>query len=127
MVRRAFIQELGSGRMEPEMAALCRGFQALGIPIELFTAKRIERRELPLERDTLVAGDVPSVLGALAQLGIEPPPTNDSPRCLEPFLYRNQWPSTVRQLTARIRYENAPPVFAKPVGRKKRFTGHVFH
>jgi hypothetical protein len=32
----------------------------------------------------------------------------------------------VRQLTAGIHDGTSPPVFAKPVGRKKRFTGHVF-
>ncbi|PTL80466.1 ATP-grasp domain-containing protein [Vitiosangium sp. GDMCC 1.1324] len=126
MIRRAFIQELGSGRMEPEMRDLLAGLQERGIPAELFTARRIERRQLPLDRETLVAGDVPSVLGALAQLGIEPPPTNDYPRSLEPFLHRRFWTSTVRELTAAVENGSGPPVFAKPLGRKKRFTGHVF-
>lgn len=126
MIRRAFIQELGGGRMEPEMRDVLGGLQERGIPAELFTAKRLERRQLPLDRETLVAGDVPSVLGALKQLGLEPPPTNDYPRSLEPFLHRRLWTSTVRQLTAGIEDSTSPPVFAKPLGRKKRFTGHVF-
>jgi hypothetical protein len=126
MIRRAFIQELGGGRMEPEMRDVLGGLQERGIPAELFTAKRLERRQLPLDRETLVAGDVPSVLGALAQLGLEPPSTNDYPRSLEPFLHRRLWTSTVRRLTAGIEDSSSPPVFAKPQGRKKRFTGHVF-
>ena len=69
MVRRAFIQEQGSGRMEPEMRDLLTQLRAQGVPAETFTSKRLERRQLPLDRETLVAGDVPVVLGALAQLG----------------------------------------------------------
>ncbi len=108
------------------MRLLRDGLKARGVPTTLFTAKQLERRQLPLARDTLVAGYVPSVLGALKQLGLEPPPTNDYPRSLEPFLHRRLWTSTVRQLTEAV-YEGAgPPVFAKPLGRKKRFTGHVF-
>lgn len=126
MLRRAFIQEDGQGRMEPEMRALRDALVARGVPAELFTAKRMERSQLPLARDTLVAGYVPSVLRALKQLGIEAPPTNDYPRCLAPFLHRKLWASTVRQLTAQLYDVSAPPVFAKPVGRRKRFTGHVF-
>ncbi|WNG47348.1 DUF4343 domain-containing protein [Archangium minus] len=126
MIRRAFIQELGSGRMEPEMRDLLGGLQERGLSTELFTAKRLERRQLPLDRETLVAGDVPTVLGALGQLGIEPPPTNDYPRSIEPFLHRRLWTSTLRKLTADIENGMSPPVFAKPQGRKKRFTGHVF-
>jgi ATP-grasp domain, R2K clade family 2 len=113
--------------MEPEMRDLRDALVARGVPVELFTAKRLERRQLPLTRDTLVAGYVPSVLGALKQLGIEAPPTNDYPKCLAPFLHRRMWTSTVRQLTARLLDMSSPPVFAKPVGRRKRFTGHVFH
>ncbi|WP_426735233.1 ATP-grasp domain-containing protein [Myxococcus faecalis] len=123
---RAFIEEESHGRMEPEMRLLLEGLRALGIPTECFTAKRLERRQLPLTPDTLVAGYVPTVLGALKQLGIEPPPTRDYPSCLTPFLHRRLWSSTVGELTARVLDVSSPPVFAKPQGRRKRFTGHVF-
>jgi len=126
MLQRAFIQEEGHGRMEPEMRDLRDALVERGVPTELFTAKRMERRQLPLARNALVAGYVPTVLGALKQLGIEPPPTNDYPKCLTPFLHRRLWTSTVRQLTAQLYDLSAPPVFAKPGGRRKRFTGHVF-
>ncbi|MCY1019070.1 ATP-grasp domain-containing protein [Pyxidicoccus sp. MSG2] len=127
MLQRAFIQEEGQGRMEPEMRELRDALAARGVPTELFTVKRLERRQLPLARETLVAGHVPTVLGALKQLGIEPPPTNDYPKCLAPFLHRRLWTGTVRQLVDSLYDVSAPPVFAKPVGRRKRFTGHVFH
>ncbi|WP_163864273.1 ATP-grasp domain-containing protein [Myxococcus eversor] len=123
---RAFIEEEAHGRMEPEMRLLLQGLHAKGIPTECFTAKRMERRQLPLTPDTLVAGYVPTVLGALKQLGIEPPPTNDYPPSLTPFLHRWLWTSTVRQLNAHLLDVASPPVFAKPQGRRKRFTGRVF-
>ncbi|HZI16786.1 MAG TPA: ATP-grasp domain-containing protein [Myxococcus sp.] len=126
MLRGALLQEEGAGRLGPEMRLLRDGLKALGLPATLFTAKQLERRQLPLARDTLVAGYVPSVLGALKQLGLEPPPTNDYPRCLEPLLHRRLWTSTVRQLTEALYEGTGTPVFAKPLGRKKRFTGHVF-
>ncbi|MCP3099712.1 ATP-grasp domain-containing protein [Myxococcus sp. K15C18031901] len=126
MLQRAFIQEEGHGRMEPEMRQLLEGLHELGIPTECFTPKRLERRQLPLAPDTLVAGHVPSVLGALKQLGLEPPPTNDYPASLQSLLHRRLWRSTVRQLTADLLDTASAPVFAKPLGRRKRFTGHVF-
>ncbi|WP_426753828.1 ATP-grasp domain-containing protein [Myxococcus sp. Y35] len=126
MIRSAFIQEYGAGRMEPEMRALLDELLARGIPVETFTEKRLSRGQLPLARDVLVAGDVPTVLGALRQLGIDAPETQDYPPSLSPFLHRRVWRSTVRQLTADVLYGSVPPVFAKPRGRRKRFTGHVF-
>ncbi|AGC48737.1 hypothetical protein MYSTI_07465 [Myxococcus stipitatus DSM 14675] len=124
--RRAFIEEQSHGRMEPEMRLLLEGLHARHIPTETFTAKRLERRQLPLAPDTLVAGYVPTVLGALKQLGIEPPPTHDYPPSLAPYLHRRLWTSTVRQLTSHLLDVSSTPVFAKPQGRRKRFTGHVF-
>ncbi len=127
MLRAAFLQEEGGGRLGPEMRLLRDGLKERGLPTTLFTAKQLERRQLPLARDTLVAGFVPAVLGALKQLGREPPPTNDYPRCLEPLLHRRLWTSTVRQLTDALYEGTGLPVFAKPLDRKKRFTGQVFH
>ncbi|AFE05914.1 hypothetical protein COCOR_04595 [Corallococcus coralloides DSM 2259] len=126
MVRCAFIQELGSGRMEPEMRALLDELRGRHVPVETFTAKQLSRGQIPLARDALVAGDVPTVLGALKQLGIDAPETHDYPPSLSSFLHRRVWRSTVRDLKAAVLHEAGPPVFAKPHGRRKRFTGHVF-
>jgi hypothetical protein len=95
------------------------------IPIELFTKKRVHRRQLPVTKSTLVVGYVDTVLSVLKMLEVEPPPTNDYPSALQPFLHRRIWESTVEQLTNQI-FEGHVPVFAKPKDRKKRFTGHVF-
>jgi hypothetical protein len=125
MISKAFIEESGSRRMEPEMQVVYDELRSRGIPVELFTEKRIRRRQLPLAKDTLVVGYVQTFLAALQLLDIQPPPTNDYPAALEPFFHRRIWESTVERLIDWI-YDGNAPVFAKPKGRKKRFTGCVF-
>jgi hypothetical protein len=126
VITRAYVQEQGNGRLGPEERDLIEGLGILGIPTELFTRKQIARRRLPLDRGTLVAGDVTSVLGALRQLGIESPRPNDYPACVRHLLRRRIWPSTVRRLKESLFEGAGSPVFAKPSGRQKRFTGQIF-
>jgi ATP-grasp domain, R2K clade family 2 len=126
MIRRAFIQEGGSGRLGPEERDLLADLRVRGIPAELFTRKKMARRQLPLDRQTLVAGEVPVVTAALKQLGIEPPVPNDYPGSLLSLLYRRVWTSTVRRLIDDLHEGTRSPVFAKPLDRQKRFTGRVF-
>lgn len=126
MITSAYIQEEGNGRLGAEERGLINGLQERGIPTKLFTRKRLARRQLPLDRNTLVAGDVPVVLGALRQLGIEPPAPIDYPTSLQYLLHRRVWASTVKRLKDDIFEGMGRPVFAKPLGRQKRFTGRVF-
>lgn len=126
MIRRAFVQEDGNGRMGAEVRDLFDGLTERGVPVEVFVKKRLERRQLSLAPDALVAGEVPVVLGALKQLGIEPPASNDYPVCLQPLLHRKTWVSTVGRLAEALVEGSGTPVFAKPLDRKKRFTGRVF-
>jgi hypothetical protein len=126
MIRRAFIQEGGSGRSGPEERDLIAGLGDRGILAELFTKKKLARRQLPLDMETLVAGEVPVVSGALKQLGIEPPVPNDYPVSLQPLLCRRVWSSTVRRLIDELHGGTGRPAFAKPSDRLKRFTGRVF-
>lgn len=125
MICKAFVEEMGNRRMEPEMRDVYEELLERNVPVEVFVEKRIQRRQLPLAKDTLVVGYVQTVLGALRQLSIEPPPTNDYPTALQPFLHRRIWKSTVAQLFDWV-YDGNGPIFAKPEGRKKRFTGQVF-
>ena len=125
--KKAFLQEKGNGRLGVEESDLYRILRLRGIEVELFTEKRIRRRQLDLARDVLVAGSIPVVLGALRQLGVEPPEPNDYPRCLARHLHRRVWTSTIRQVTAIILNDELHPVFVKPIGRMKRFTGAVVH
>jgi ATP-grasp domain, R2K clade family 2 len=125
MIGKAFIEESGSRRLEPEMQDVYEELRQRNVPVELFTEKRIHRRQLPLANNTLVVGYVQTVLAAFQVLGIKPPATNDYPIALQRFFYRRIWESTVEHLIAWV-YDGNGPVFAKPKGRKKRFTGHVF-
>jgi hypothetical protein len=123
-ISKAFIEEKGNRRLETEMQDVYDELQSRQIPIELFTAKRISRRQLPVTKDTLVVGYVDSVLASLKMMGIDVPSPNDYPGALKPFYHRHIWESTVGQLRQQV-YEGNKPIFAKPKERKKRFTGHV--
>ena len=126
MIRRAFIQEGGNGRLGTEERDLIACLEARGITVELFTKKKLARRQLPLDRQTLVAVGVPVVVGALRQLGIDAPVPNDYHISLQPLLHRRFWTSTVGRLIDDLYEGSVRPIFAKPSERLKRFTGHVF-
>lgn len=125
MIAAALLQEKGNGRLDSEIASLRRAFEKRGIPTKLFLEKHLLRRRVAFAPETLVAGEIPVVLAALNQLGIEPPAPNDYPDCLTPFLKRRVWTSDVRRIKQRL-YDVAAPCFIKPRGRLKRFTGRVF-
>ncbi len=97
-----------------------------GILINFYTEKRIQRRQLPLDNQSLVVGDMSCVLGAFKQLGIPEPLPNDYPASLSHFMHRKMWISTIFELEERLLTGIYPPVFAKPATRRKRFTGCVF-
>jgi hypothetical protein len=124
-IAHAFIEEYGNGRVESEMADLRDELTARGIPVTLFVGKRLIRRQLPLTRQILVAGTIPIVHEALRQLEIPLPEPDDYPDCLAAYLHRRIWTDTVRGVIERV-YADGEPFFAKPRGRLKRFTGHVF-
>jgi hypothetical protein len=126
MIRRAYVQENGSRKLSPESQSLVAGLERRGIPTELFTEKRILRRQLKLSRETLVAGSIPAVTQALQQLEIPVPEPKDYPASLQPFLHRKIWESTVGAVLEGLMQGDLGSVFVKPKGRLKRFTGRVF-
>jgi hypothetical protein len=97
-----------------------------GIPVTFYAAKHIRRRQLPLTRETFIAGDMDAMHGAMRQLKIDVPLPNDYPKSLTPFLHRRIWPSTLGALEREVLEGRAGPVFAKPADRRKSFTGRVF-
>jgi hypothetical protein len=125
VITKAYIEENGNKRMESEMRDVYDELTKRGLPVELFTQKRIHRRQLKITPCTLVVGYVQTVISALQMLGIQAPPTNDYPASLSEFLHRRVWESTVGHLQNMI-YDGDTRVFAKPKDRKKRFTGHIF-
>jgi hypothetical protein len=125
MIEQVFIEEYGNGWMEDEMRDLRSEFENRGIPVTLFTAKRLQRRQLPLTARTLVSGTIPVVLAALKQIDVELPEPDDYPDCLQAFLNRRIWFSTVGAIQQWLHGGIDGLVFVKPKGRLKRFTGFV--
>lgn len=121
----AFIQEKGQGRLMPEAQLVHDHCVRLGIPITLYTPKRIDRRQLPLTHRTFLFGDMDCMHGAMRQLKIPIPTANYYPEPLKEHLRRNVWMATLRDVRARIE-DGGAPVFAKPASRAKIFTGRVF-
>ncbi|BAY78800.1 hypothetical protein NIES25_52780 [Nostoc linckia NIES-25] len=126
MISKAFIQEQGNGRLGHEEQLVSEELRARGIPITFYTQKRIHRRQLALDNESLVVGDMPCILGAIKQLGIPEPEPNDYPASLKNFMHRRTWTSTLEQLEIELSKGRYAPTFAKPATRRKRFTGYVF-
>jgi hypothetical protein len=122
----AFLQQSGNGQLRLEERLLKSEFERRGIPVALYTLKRILRRNLPLSRDTFIAGDMDAMHGAMRQLNIQVPPPNDYPRSLDTFLHRRIWKSTLGAIEQAIVSDAGAPVFVKPAQRQKNFTGRVF-
>ena len=126
MITSAYLQESSNrGKLSYEGDLLIKGLSQLDIPYQLFTIKRIHRRQLPLTEETLVAGGIDAVHGALKQLGKEIPYSNSYPNSLKPYLHRQVWPSTLAEVRHRFESESFVDFFVKPRGREKCFTGFV--
>jgi hypothetical protein len=124
MFRHAFIQQLGNNRLRVEERLVLDECQRQGIETSLYLAKHIQRRQIPLDHDSFICGDMDAMHGAMKMLGIEPPVVDDYPLALEPFFHRRVWRSSMAQLENRL--DSGEEVFVKPAGRRKLFTGRVF-
>ncbi|MGK7929223.1 MAG: ATP-grasp domain-containing protein [Spirulina sp.] len=125
-IAKAFLQERGNGKLDAETASLYRELTARNYEITLFTPKRLQRRQLPLDRNSFVAGEIPIVLSALKQIDIPLRKLDDYPSSLHSFLHRRIWKSPLRKLEEKLQQGTNKPIFAKPANRSKRFTGRVF-
>ena len=121
----AFIQEEGNGRLAHESMLVRDHCIQHGIDTQLYTAKRIQRRQLPLTNRSLVFGNIDSMHGAMRQLKIPIPEARYYPASLTKYLHRNVWLDTLGNVRTRI-HETASSIFAKPASRAKVFTGRVF-
>jgi ATP-grasp domain, R2K clade family 2 len=126
VISKAFIQEQGNGKLRVEEQLVVEELNRRGVPMTFYTHKRMQRRQLPLDRQSLVVGDMPCIFGALQQLAIPAPLPNDYPDSLSEFLHRRVWRSTLGKLEFGLREDNCRSIFAKPATRCKRFTGCVF-
>lgn len=125
MFQHAYLQETGNGKIGHEETLLRSECLCRGIPVTLFTVKRIQRRQIPLHPGHFIAGDGDVMSSVLKQLNVDPRTLADYPNCLQSFLHRHVWQSTLGQMTHRI-VEGSEPVFMKPSERRKIFTGRVF-
>jgi hypothetical protein len=96
----------------------------LGYVVEGFREKAMVRGQFDMTALDLIVGGVPTVRAALRRLGRDMPEPNDYPAQLTPFLRRRIWGSTIAGALATLERGHGP-VFVKPRGRLKRFTGRV--
>jgi hypothetical protein len=121
----AFLQDLGNGKLRVEEKMLKAEFERRGVPVEFYTIKRIQRRNLPLSEMTFIAGDMDAMHGAMRQLNIGIPAPNDYPESLAPYLHRKVWKSTLAKIEQHVLGASGAPVFIKPASLRKDFTGIV--
>lgn len=115
------------------------GFYLLGYEVRGFTKADWDEGRVELNEDTIVAGYIGTVLGALDRLGIERPPNMDYPDALQQWLYRRIEKTTVGEFLAfwsermAVKTTDAdrefgmakPSKFIKPVHDHKQFTGKL--
>ncbi len=126
MFTEVFLEETGSGKLRHEEQLLLTEFQQRGVPVTLYSAKKIKRRQLPLSTKTFIAGDMDAMHGAMRQLNIQVPLPNDYPGSLSSVFHRRIWRSTLGALQQKFLNYEGQPVFAKPADSRKSFTGPVF-
>ena len=126
MLTHAFLQEKGAGQLGWEEQLVRSALETRGLPVTLFHLKRIQRRQLPLTDQSFIVGDMDAMHGAMHQLRIIPPASDDYPAALRGFLHRRVWASTLGAVERAMIDGNAEPVFVKPADRRKSFTGRVF-
>lgn len=96
------------------------GFRKRGVPCELFEPAQLRQGELPLTRETLVAGGVPVVEDAMVAVGMKPPIADNLPKRLEQYRGRRVWTSTWGELRAQYGRTGPPePLWVKSLRRNK--------
>jgi len=128
MIEKAYIQTYGNGKMEPEHRGIQAVLEARNIPVTLFTQKKIDRSQLDLSPDCLIAGETSVVSKALKQLRVELPPPNTYPEALKYMLKRHVWESTLKAVLHDLDVNPFHSgVFVKPRDSAKKFTGCVLN
>lgn len=131
MITKAYIQEYGQGKLEPEHFDIKTTLETRGVLCELFTLKKLMRNQLIINHQTLVVGDHSVMAILFKKLKIDY--KNDCyPKSLRPYLERTIWESTIWESTTKqtlvdCRNENNLPLFIKPKSNTKLFTGFLIH
>lgn len=98
------------------------GFKERGYLTEFFEFEDFEK--VDIDRDTIVVGGIPVVIGALERLGVNPPDFVSIPASLMAFARRRVWTSTIGEVRDRV--GSGESVFAKPIpSDRKLFSGQL--
>ena len=90
-----------------------------------FYKKHLKQGKLKLTLNDFIAGDIDTMFTAMKLLGINYE-YNDYPKCLNKYLYRKIWESSIRNLKTELYNESAiNPIFIKPKNKLKKFTGFI--
>lgn len=117
-IGKAFIQASGGVPAADAYFRAWEGFRKLGVPCELFEPGQLG--DLPLDRDTLVAGAVSIVESAFKALGITVPLADNLPDCLAKYRGRRVWTSTWGEMRAKYGKSGPPePFWVKSLRRNK--------
>lgn len=125
MITKAYIQEYGNGKTEPEFLKVKNVLESRGADCEFFTIKKLHRNQIRFNKETLIVGDHSSMLYTFKRLGISSF-TSSYPQSLRPYLKRTVWETTVKKLMMQ-NHEESLNIFVKPKSKIKLFTGFVIN
>ena len=90
-----------------------------------FYKKHLKQGKIKLTLNDFIAGDVDTMFNAMKLLGINYE-YNDYPNCLNKYLHRKIWESSIKNLKTELYNESAiNPIFIKPKNKLKKFTGFI--
>ncbi len=125
MITKAYIQEYGNGKTEPEFMEVRTVLESRGVDCEFFTIKKLHRNHIQLSEETLIVGDHSAMVYIFKRLGITPF-TSSYPKSLRHYLKRSVWETTVKKLMMQS-HEYSLNTFVKPKFKTKLFTGLVIN
>lgn len=121
---RAVLELVAPGRLEEDLVGLPDSLTARGFETSQAYLRQLVRGRVPVEGAGLVAGRLPFIKAALQRNGVAMPAPLDYVGASEVALGRAIWPSTLGAVAAGLE-DRGEPVFIKPRGAAKRFTGRV--
>lgn len=124
--RPALLELVAPGQLDEDLDGLDRGLALRGLEARGVLAREVERGTVDVAGAGLVAGRLPVVHAALRRLGVPVPAPLDHLDAPEALLGRRVWASTLGAVAAGLELRGEP-VFVKPRGVAKRFTGRVVH
>ncbi len=125
MISNAFVEVRSKTEAEPEMLGLAAELEHRGLKVSFFTPKDFQRGRLELSKATLVAGQVPTVIGGLKALSVPYERLSSYPDCLQAHFHRSIWSSTLGKVRAAFEDGSVRPLFIKPSHKPKRFAAVV--